>query len=367
MANNLARSILASCIGLALASEASAASIFMPAANPSYCPTSMSSLDTGSSVQKYPGELPARLDQDFSQYRKIYQSNIDDYMHAYADYIMMLGGAASVSKEARDTLRKETVANAKREPIKYNAKAKVPPNFHVILVMAPLTMAYAQRKTDYSTEEQKIIEAWIEKKINVVLRDRYLGSVDTDNKKYFLGVWLAAYGQASGKTKYTERAVTIYKKAIDKQRKDGSLKHDSQRGGSAIHYTNQAVASLVTLAEALSTTGFDAYGYKKGARSLHSIVKFLLDATENPKLIAGYASDPEWSKSSFPGYSANKQALHWMKNHASVWGYYYINRFGDTDLGKRLRTISPFLRDGGMGVFENTVGNPLCVLGKVPS
>jgi poly(beta-D-mannuronate) lyase len=360
------RSLLACCIGIALAQQANAASLFEPAANPAFCPTSMAGLDSGSGVQKYPGELPARLDQDFSQYRKIYQSNIDDFMHAYADYIMMLGGAASVSKESRDMLREEIVNNAKREPIKYNARAKVPPNFHVILVMAPMTIAYAQRRNDYTPDEQKLIEAWIEKKINVVLRDSYLGSVDTDNKKYFLGVWLAAYGEATGKKKYTKRAISIYKRAIDKQRKDGSLKHDSQRGGSAIHYTNQAVASLVTLAESLSNSGFDAYGYSKGPRSLHSIVKFLLDATENPKLIAGYASDPEWSKSSFHGYSANKQALHWMKNHSASWGYYYLNRYGDSDLGKRLKTISPFLSDGRMGVFENAGGNPLCVIGNRP-
>lgn len=349
------------------ANSTRAGSIFVPDKDPVYCPTDFSKVANGMDVRQYPGKLPDRLDQDFSKYRDIYQGDIDNFMHAYADYMMMLLASATWSKEAAEQLRREIVSNANREPLKYNPRAEGRPTFHVILAMVPITVAYAQHKNEYTAAEQKAVDKWIGKKLNTILRDSYLGSVDTDNKKYLIGVWLAAFGHATSDKSFTTKAIAIYKRAIDKQRKDGSLKNDSQRGGSAIHYSNQATAGLVTLAEMLTETGFDAYAYEKKGRSIHTIIKFLLDATENPKLIAGYASDPEWSKSSFPGYSADHQALDWMNNMNSVWGYYYLNRFGSSELSQRLLKVSPFLRRGQIGVNANAAGNPSCYLGRSPS
>ena len=264
-----------------------AGTIFNPAKDPVYCPKDFSIVTNGMDVRQYPGKLPDRLDEDFSKYKKIYQGDIDNFMHSYADYMMMLLASATWSKDAADQLRTEIVSNAKRQPLKYNPRAEGRPTFHVILAMVPMTIAYAQHKNEYTGPEQKLVEKWIGKKLNTILRDSYLGTVDTDNKKYFIGVWLAAYGYATGDASSTNKAAAIYKKAINKQRKDGSLKNDSQRGGSAIHYTNQATAGLVTLAEMLTETGFNAYAYEQKGRSIHTIIKFLLDATQNPKLIAG--------------------------------------------------------------------------------
>ena len=342
------------------------ASIFDPAKNPKFCPKDYGMVLSGMNVRNYPGDLPDRLDQDFSKYREIYQGEIDDYLHAYSDYLMLLTAHATWSLDASARLKTEILKNAIRQPLKYNAKAEGRPTFHVLLIMVPITIAYAQHKNDYTKDERKLVDNWIKNKLNTIMKDSYLGFTDTDNKKYYIGVWLAAFAKATGDTSYLNKAISIYKKAINKQRKDGSLINDSQRGGSAIHYTNQAVMSLVTLAEMLTEAGFDAYGYQNGGRSIHTIINFLLSATKDPALISGYASDPVWSNSSFPGYSAQNQQLKWMNNQNSVWAYYYLNRFRETEIGKQIRSIAPFVRNRKIAVHENAGGNPVCFIGVFP-
>lgn len=348
------------------ASEVVAGSIFDPAKNSKFCPKDYGRVLSGMDVRKYPGELPVSLDQDFSKYREIYQGEIDDYLHAYSDYLMLLMAKATWSPDASVALRKEILKNSIIQPLKYNAKAEGRPTFHILLVMVPLTIAYAQHKHEYSKDEKNLVNKWIERKLRTILQDNYLGSTDTDNKKYFIGVWLAAFAEATGNKSYLNKAISIFKKAVDKQRKDGSLINDSQRGGSAIHYTNQAVMSLVTLAEMLTEAGFNAYDYNKNGRSIHTIINFLLDATIDPTRISGYASDPEWSKSSFPGYSAENQQLKWITNQNAVWAYYYLNRFEKSDLGNKIRSVSPFIRKKQLAVHENAGGNPVCYIGGFP-
>lgn len=328
---------------------AHAGTILQPAASEKYCLAA---------AARYPGPLPDTFGID-PNYKKAFQSDIDIYMHEYAKFLVALTAQALVSDDAAKKLKAELLSNAQRKPLKYNEHDAVPPVYHVLLVMVPYTVAYAQHKAEFTKAEQKSIESWVRANINDVKRDHIM----LDNKQYQLGVLMAVYGHAANSRQMINAAYSIYKKGIKAQRDDGSLPIDSGRGGSAIHYSNQAVGNLVALAEVLQTAGIDAYGYQSGDKSIHTIIKFLLDATQNPSLIAGYANDPEMRDSSFPGTSPTNQELSWVNGNLAGWGHYYRQKFGGTEQVKRLFKMSPYLRARKVGEPENPYGNELCYIG----
>jgi hypothetical protein len=309
-----------------------------------------------------PGALPDRIGISAS-YRETYLSDFDNYMHAYALYITALSSQAVVSDEAARELRAEIIANARRRPIVYNIDDDVPPIFHVLLVMVPQALAYARDKPRYAPEDQEVVESWLRDVIGNLQQDYALQTFPLDNKRYLFGVLMAAHGHAAGDRRMLDKAFRIYTTAIEGQRRDGSLPRDSGRGGSALHYSNQAVGNLVALADVLETAGIAAWDYQDGEKSIHSIIRFLLDATEDPSLIAGYANDPDMRDASFPGTSPTNQDRSWPEKETSSWGHYYIKRFGRNETAERLLDLSPFLRWGLIGQPDGPYGNARCYAG----
>ncbi len=309
---------------------------------------------------KYPGALPEYLDIN-QDYAKAYQSSADDYYHNYALYLTSLTSRALLSKEQRQRLIAELVKVAAEKPIKWPSQND-PPVFHEMLILMPYTVAYGHSR-DFMTDDQKLlVEAWIKSRIKLLSKGEERG---TNNRVYHYGAILAAYGYATDDSSFTKRAFAIYKNAIKKQRNDGSLLEDSQRGGSALHYSNKAVGNLVAIAEILKSSGYDAYGFEKDGRSLHTIIQFLLAAGGNPELISGYAaSDPEFSVFQFPGTSPENQTMEWKQSPVMSWAYFYMARFPDHPNTKGLIAISPFLRSGKIGEPDIPVGNARCYLGQ---
>lgn len=309
---------------------------------------------------QYPGPLPEYLDIN-QDYQKAYQSSADDYYHNYAIFLTSLTSRALLSNDQRSRLISELVKVAADQPSKWPPQND-PPVFHEMLVLMPYTVAYAHSRAFMGADQRSLVEKWIKSRIKLLSKGE---EKRTNNRAYHFGAILAAYGYASGDQSFTKRAWAIYKNAIKKQRDDGSLKEDSERGGSALHYTNQAVGNLVAIAEILQSSGLDAYGYEVNGRSLHTAVKFLLDAGNDPSLIVGYASgNPTFSKFQFPSSSPENQDMGWKKYDTISWGYFYMARFSDHPNTERLLATSSFLRGGQIGNPDISVGNAKCYLGR---
>jgi poly(beta-D-mannuronate) lyase len=309
----------------------------------------------------YPGFLPEYLDMN-ADYAKAYQSSADDYFHNYALYLTSLTSRALLSSEQSGKLVAELVKVAESRPITW-PRPNDPPHFHEMLVLMPYTVAYAHVKSSMTEGQQKLVESWIKSRIKLLSKG--LPEQKTNNRVYHYGAILAAFGYATGESAYSKKAYGIYTTAIKKQRDDGSLMQDSERGGSALHYTNQAIGNLVALAEILQSSGYDTYGYELKGRSLHTIVQFLLAAGSNPALIKGYAEDnPEYSQFQFPGSSPDNQDMGWKRSVIISWAYFYMARFPDHPNTKGLMSISPFLRSGQVGEPDIATGNARCYLGQ---
>jgi poly(beta-D-mannuronate) lyase len=287
-------------------------------------------------------------------------------MKAWGEYVMRVGSSAKSSSKARSELRNALLTaasqNAMSWPKGWSNGDDRPPSviYHTMETLFPAVVAYGQNKDAFSKEEQALFEAWAGNIVDRLGKTEKIRSWTTDNKKYQYGALSAAYGVITGKSKYLNVGVKIYKTAVNKMRKDGSLPGDTERGGSSLHYTNHAIANLVAIAEYAIDGGIDLYSYKSGNKSIHTAIAFLAAAQSDPRLIAQYAVKTGSKTGSFKGYSAEKQDRRWASEEKASWGYYYLRRFGNTASGQALLEVSPFLRAGKSGVFSQAGGNARC-------
>lgn len=133
--------------------------------------------------------------------------------------------------------------------------------------------------------------------------------------------------------------VERYYLALKQMRADGSLPMEAQRGPCALNYTNLAVSSMVTIAELAAVQGYDLYNLETDGKSLAKAIGFLLDAYENPALIAKYnntSSECELVNSA----TTERKAFEWSAGNSTpaAWAEMYIARFPDSALAGRLRT-----------------------------
>jgi len=134
-------------------------------------------------------------------------------------------------------------------------------------------------------------------------------------------------------------AVERYFVAFNQMRADGSMPMEAQRGACALTYTNLAVNSMVTIAEAAAVQGFDLYSLKVDGKSLDLAIGFLLDAYENTALISKY--NLSGSECELPASAQmEKKAFEVVAGSSApaAWVEIYLSRFPDSALSGRLRT-----------------------------
>lgn len=312
-------------------------------------------------ILDYPGPLPPVLEMPLD-YTEMYESEEAAYLDRYATYLNSLLARATVSIDAQQRLMAEMLQIARTKPIQWPDKANPPHNFEFITLM-PYIVGYAHHKNAFSPAERLEVEGWINSRFKLI-GDRFLAK-KANSRVYDLGSLIAAYGYAIDNPALTKKAYRVYTTAIKYLREDGSLREDSERGGSALFYTASSIGNLVTLAEMLRSSGIDAYSYSYKDQSLHDAVAFLVAATKDPSLIYGYASqNPEQRNLAIPGYSPEKMDMTWLKSHLIGWGHFYIARFPNHPNSKALLELSPYLRSGEIQSAVRPAGNSRCFLGR---
>ena len=272
--------------------------------------------------------------------------------HDYAsEFFMEWGAAALVREDAANTFKQVLLKWVEQDalPIKQVLKRGSNNKTHAIfyfsqVTLLSITVNYAHNKAVFSSQERSLVENWIASRIDTIASTPWVQEVDLDNKKYLFGSLQMAFGIAVGDEERFDYGVDVYKRAISGLRDDGSLVTDSERWGSAIHYSNAAITSLVTIAQMAHNQGVDLYSFKKNGKSLDLAISFLLDATDNPSVIYQYAKLGRHT-GSFRGFTASNQKNDWFNEHAQ-WAYFYSTRFPNSALTKRMRLMIPLLRDG---------------------
>lgn len=211
--------------------------------------------------------------------------------------------------------------------------------------LLPIIVAFALLRDDpmVRVEQRTRIETWLARVER--LRGDGRGPPDPrnlsgrNNHAYLRASVSMAWGALTGNDRSFRSGVAAYRQALGEMRPDGSLPLETRRGTRALWYQRHAVASLVAMAEMAAVQGYDLYGYEADGKSLHTAIRFLLDATHDPQLVRTYARE-----GTEPRADAKPQDLSFLTRrghgrHYMAWAEIYMARFPNREESRRLAKL----------------------------
>ena len=114
------------------------------------------------------------------------------------------------------------------------------------------------------------------------------------------------------------------------------------RGACALKYQDTVLLNLMFIAELAAMQGYDAYALSVDGKTLHTAVKFLLDAVDDPSVVLQYAyQDPAncINEPPLPTIGLRTVVEAARRDQYTAWLEPYIARFPDHPNSARLRNL----------------------------
>ena len=137
-------------------------------------------------------------------------------------------------------------------------------------------------------------------------------------------------------------AIQEFYVALNQMRPDGSFPMETNRGACSGTYSNVNILHLTSIAEMAASQGYDLYSWSVNGKSLETAIEFLLNARENPALIAQYSkSSTDVCGSNQPPDQPDIQSVfnNFVMPNEVAWMEGYIARFPFSTRAARLRQI----------------------------
>jgi uncharacterized protein YjdB len=168
--------------------------------------------------------------------------------------------------------------------------------------------------------------------------------LDINNHGWFKDHVLMKWGVLTGNDVLFQRGIARYVSVLAGQaRADGSIFAEAVRGGIALHYTANAISSLISIAELAAGQGYDLYRISIGGISVHTLVDFYVRAYADESLIRTYAQQRLYCT---PQQCASWQlqdrsTVSWSGFNAAAWSEAYLRRFPTSANSMRLLNMYP--------------------------
>jgi poly(beta-D-mannuronate) lyase len=198
---------------------------------------------------------------------------------------------------------------------------------------------------------------------------RERGATTARNNHFYLRAsvdmaWAALTGNEAG----WRSGLAAYRQALRDMRPDGSLPLETSRGARALWYQRHAIASLVVIAEIAAVQGQDLYGLEVDGRTVHTAVRFLLDAIDDPRRVWRYAAanerpgpERDWRRQDLGFLERRGHGRHYM-----AWAEIYMARFPERRETRRLRELlDPADPDVRPMIDDYSGGNTTCFFAKL--
>lgn len=236
------------------------------------------------------------------------------------------------------------------------------------LVPAIVAWALVRDAPEASPAARRRIEAWLGR-LAAAARARLAGQRPDEvsarnNHSYLAAGAVMAWGALAGDDTAFAVGLATFRRALSDMRPDGSLPLETARGARALWYQRQAIASLVLLAELAAIQGHDLWGLEIDGKSLHTAIRFLLDAVDDPRRVLVYAAE---NRSPGPSEDWRRQDLSFLERrghgrHYMAWVEAYRARFPDRAETRRLEALLWWQGDPRPMVDEFAGGNLSCLL-----
>jgi poly(beta-D-mannuronate) lyase len=115
--------------------------------------------------------------------------------------------------------------------------------------------------------------------------------IDPFNAGYLSRALEMAWGVMTSNNAKFQLGIERFLMGLHQMRADGSFPREVARGACAFRYQAHTIDHMMLLGELAARQGYDLYALSVNGKTLHTAIKFLLDAVENPALMQQYASE----------------------------------------------------------------------------
>lgn len=282
----------------------------------------------------------------------------------FKQYFMRLSSSARVDAKAAEIARTTILQIAQEDRLRWGEnwqKNSTNVFFFTVTALQPVALEYFQQRDLFSAEEQKVIDAYLLRKWKQLAKTKVVASPLEDNKLASYAAFSYTVGLATNNQSAKRAGVKAYKSVIRAMRKDGSNPLDSGRAGSAVHYTNLNISSMVLTAELAMIEGEDLFSFIGRNGGLDQAIDFLIAATIDQTVIAKYARA---DGNGFQNYSPDNQDLRWRRGDLAAWVAIYARRFPKTDRTLRLLQLSDGQPTRTVLISDHAAGNTLCLTAR---
>lgn len=278
----------------------------------------------------------------------------------FKNYFMRLASRSRVESSSAVTAREIILKLAREDRMRWGGPWRENSSnvfFFTVTGLLPVAMEYYQQKDEFTASEQELVDKYFLNKWRQLSQTTVVSAPLIDNKYATYAAFSYAVGLATNNRSAKQTGIHAYRRVISAMRPDGSNPLDSGRAGSAIHYTNLNISSLVATAELATIDGVDLYSFSGRNGGLDTSIDFLIAATRDPSLISVYAND---DGDGFQGFSASNQDLRWPRNDMASWVAMYARRFPDTERTRSLARLTIGSPMRGPTISDHSLGNAFC-------
>ena len=242
-------------------------------------------------------------------------------------------------------------------------------NYALDRTLLPTLVAFASLGEPARRDPERLdrIRLWLAVLVESRRRPAKAGITLRNNHHYLRGSVDIAWGALTTDGARFASGIAAYRDAISDLRADGSLPLETRRGARALWYQRHAIASLVVIAEIAANQGVDLYAYRWRGRDLHTAIRFLLDAVEDPSLVRPYARADQNPRSDL---GPDAQDLTFLtrrghQRHYMAWTEIYAARFPDRPETARLLRLLERSDPGFRPMLDDySGGNTTCLFAR---
>lgn len=290
---------------------------------------------------------------------------------------LLLGGYDTLIEKEKDLILKWARSDAMRQ-FEYEDSSR----WWAGYIMLPITMIAVQlldHDNKLSAKERKDIDRWFTKLIDHFRIGEEIPAgtagyqdheqrVNNHNTRRNLIAMIWAI-RTNDPTLFNRAVDNGYIRFLENIKEDGSL-YDANRGNWAMRYTNIHIGAAMFMGEAAAHQGVDLFSLSVKGKTIHTAVKFMLDAADDESLINRYAVQDIGQIGNGKTPFAGKQDAYWKKRPGFEtpigWIEAYIKRFPNHPNTKRLRKLLTDWPSNGYGALSDySFGNVSCVYGVV--
>lgn len=169
------------------------------------------------------------------------------------------------------------------------------PKYELQWFLVPLVKTWSMVRQDalVTASDRALIDAWVSRLVAYAVEPA--GGPQNDDNPFNVGYLTKglqmAWGVVTGNHTHFAQGVERLYMGLHQMRTDGSFPREVARGACAMRYQDTMLLNLVLIAEVAAEQGYDPYGLTVDGKSIHTAVKFLLDAVDNPALVLAYADE----------------------------------------------------------------------------